>query len=191
MIVCKIAQTAESAIYSACVHWLSSCCCICAFRSHSFEMYILEKCTALLPVGLEEALIASLADAEGANPAAGAPPASKYAVKSLVREKLSGERLQQLGGAGTQCAVCRSAPFLLPCQLLKKQKKRKDYALWRQFNETPSIIPGCPGCLLLTTRYNSSVVMCIPSVHAHLTSLRVSFMHVHGRHPPVLKLQLL
>ncbi|DBB00685.1 TPA: hypothetical protein ACH3X3_002358 [Trebouxia sp. C0006] len=56
---------------------------------------------------LEEALIASLADAEGANPAAGAPPASKHAVKSLVREKLSGERLQQLGGAGTQCAVCR------------------------------------------------------------------------------------
>jgi hypothetical protein len=74
----------------------------------------LHTCTALLPTGLEEALIASLADAEGANPAAGAPPASKHAVKSLVREKLNGERLQQLGGAGTQCAVCRSAPFLLP-----------------------------------------------------------------------------
>ncbi len=25
-----------------------------------------------------------------------------------------------------------------------KEKKRKDYAFWRQFNEKPSIIPGCP-----------------------------------------------
>ena len=23
--------------------------------------------------------------------------------------------------------------------------KRKDYAVWRQFDEKPSIIPGCPG----------------------------------------------
>jgi len=30
------------------------------------------------------------------------------------------------------------------------EKKRKDYAFWRQYNEKPSIIPGCPGkrCLL-------------------------------------------
>jgi len=27
----------------------------------------------------------------------------------------------------------------------KKEKKRKDYAFRRQFNEKPSIIPGCPG----------------------------------------------
>ena len=59
--------------------------------------------------GLEEALIASLADAEAADPAAAAPPASKRAVKSLLREQLSEARLQQLGGDGTQCAVCRSA----------------------------------------------------------------------------------
>ena len=59
--------------------------------------------------GLEEALIASLADAETASPAAAAPPASKRAVKSLLREQLSEARLQQLGGDGTQCAVCRSA----------------------------------------------------------------------------------
>ncbi len=26
----------------------------------------------------------------------------------------------------------------------RKEKKRKDYAFWRQFNEKPSIIPGCP-----------------------------------------------
>ena len=25
------------------------------------------------------------------------------------------------------------------------RKERKDYAIWRQFNEKPSIIPGCPG----------------------------------------------
>ena len=27
----------------------------------------------------------------------------------------------------------------------RKKKKRKDYAFWRQFNEKPSVIPGCPG----------------------------------------------
>jgi len=27
----------------------------------------------------------------------------------------------------------------------RKEKKRKDYAFWRQFDEKPSIIPGCPG----------------------------------------------
>ncbi len=27
----------------------------------------------------------------------------------------------------------------------KQDKKRKDYAFWRQFNEKPSITPGCPG----------------------------------------------
>ena len=57
--------------------------------------------------GLEEALIASLADAEGGDAAAAAPPASKRAVKSLLREQLTDARLQQLGGDGTQCAVCR------------------------------------------------------------------------------------
>lgn len=51
--------------------------------------------------------MASLADAEGGSVSAAAPPASKHAVKSLVREKLSQERLQQLGGEGTECAVCR------------------------------------------------------------------------------------
>jgi len=27
----------------------------------------------------------------------------------------------------------------------RKEKEKKDYAFWRQCNETPSIIPGCPG----------------------------------------------
>ena len=26
----------------------------------------------------------------------------------------------------------------------RKEKKRKEYAFWRQFNEKPSVIPGCP-----------------------------------------------
>jgi len=26
----------------------------------------------------------------------------------------------------------------------RKEKKRQDYTFWRQFNEKPSIIPGCP-----------------------------------------------
>jgi len=31
----------------------------------------------------------------------------------------------------------------------KKRKKRKDYAFRRQFNEKPSIIPGCPEVSML------------------------------------------
>jgi hypothetical protein len=27
----------------------------------------------------------------------------------------------------------------------RKGKERKDYAFWRQLNEKPSILPGCPG----------------------------------------------
>jgi len=28
---------------------------------------------------------------------------------------------------------------------MKKHKKKKDYAFWRQLNEKPSVISGCPG----------------------------------------------
>ena len=35
------------------------------------------------------------------------PPASKYAVRALTREKLSEQRLKQLGGPDAQCSVCR------------------------------------------------------------------------------------
>ena len=34
------------------------------------------------------------------------------------------------------------APAASSCAI---RKKRKDYTFWRQFNEKPSIIPGCPG----------------------------------------------
>ncbi len=33
------------------------------------------------------------------------------------------------------------------CRALFEEKKRKDYTFRRQFNEKPSIIPGCPGAL--------------------------------------------
>ena len=32
----------------------------------------------------------------------------------------------------------------------KKKRKRKDYTFWRQFNEKPSIIPGCPEHIIQT-----------------------------------------
>ncbi len=35
------------------------------------------------------------------------PPASKHAVRALTREKLSEQRLKQLGGPDVQCSVCR------------------------------------------------------------------------------------
>ncbi len=39
---------------------------------------------------------------------------------------------------------------LLELNSLRKEKKKKDYAFWRQFNEKPSSIPGCPGLNSLT-----------------------------------------
>ena len=33
----------------------------------------------------------------------------------------------------------------------RKEKKRKDHAFWRQFNEKPSIIPGCPEACSMPT----------------------------------------
>jgi len=32
----------------------------------------------------------------------------------------------------------------------RTEKKRNDYAFWRQFNEKPNIIPGCPGACITT-----------------------------------------
>jgi len=36
---------------------------------------------------------------------------------------------------------------VLPSTPCAKEKKREDYAFWRQFNEKPSIIQGCRGLL--------------------------------------------
>jgi len=41
-----------------------------------------------------------------------------------------------------------------PQQLVRKETKRKDCAFWRQFNEKPSTIPGCPGQQLVTLLVN-------------------------------------
>ena len=38
----------------------------------------------------------------------------------------------------------------------RKERKRKDYAFRRQFNEKPSLIPGCPGPLAWTTGVSTS-----------------------------------
>ncbi|KAK9819481.1 hypothetical protein WJX81_002292 [Elliptochloris bilobata] len=63
---------------------------------------------AALQRELEEAIAASLADAEadGARPA-GPPPAAKFAVRALRTEALTAERLMELGGVGVECCVCR------------------------------------------------------------------------------------
>jgi len=34
---------------------------------------------------------------------------------------------------------------MMDIQSARKETKREDYAFWRQFDEKPSIIPGCPG----------------------------------------------
>ena len=54
-------------------------------------------------VGLEEALLASVAEHQGTN---SRPPAAQSAVRSLRREHLTAERLRELGD-DMQCSVCR------------------------------------------------------------------------------------
>ena len=36
-------------------------------------------------------------------------------------------------------------PVIRRCPIIRREKKRKDYAFWRQFDEKPIIVPGCPG----------------------------------------------
>jgi len=40
----------------------------------------------------------------------------------------------------------------------RKEKKRKDYTFGCQFNEKPSIIPGCPGLCTLHECCNSTLL---------------------------------
>ncbi len=43
-------------------------------------------------------------------------------------------------------ALCELPAAPLACRLvLTSKKKRKVYVFWRQFNEKPSIVLGCPG----------------------------------------------
>ena len=48
-------------------------------------------------------------------------------------------------------------------QLVKNA--RKDYTFWRQFNEKPSIIPGCPGMQLV----QQTAVVSVDLVRMHKT----------------------
>jgi len=53
----------------------------------------------------------------------------------------------------------------------RKEKKRKYYTFRRQFNEKPSIIPGCPGCPPLHSQLSSaSTNSC-----AYLAAIMVTF----------------
>jgi len=49
----------------------------------------------------------------------------------------------------------------------RKEKKRKDYAFWRQFNERPSIILGCPvlTCSLLIQTHGDGFLQCLWARH--------------------------
>ncbi len=67
----------------------------------------MEGC-ADLAVALAEALAESEA-LTGQQPHS-RPPASKHAVRALTREKLSEQRLKELGGPDAQCSVCRRGP---------------------------------------------------------------------------------
>ncbi len=50
-----------------------------------------------------------------------------------------------------------TADLLQHCRaVLLNEKKRKDYTFWRECNETPSIIPSCPGGLIFNKNKLSS-----------------------------------
>ena len=54
------------------------------------------------------------------------------------------------------------------------EKKRKDYAFRHQFNEKPSIIPGCPG-----TSTNNPIQKLVPQ-HACLNAVQLANGKGHG-----------
>ncbi len=47
---------------------------------------------------------------------------------------------------------------------------RKDYTFRRQFNEKPSIIPGCPGCIPMTPLYMGHSTSCV-CIHDKLQTM--------------------
>ena len=49
-------------------------------------------------------------------------------------------------------ALALGPAFPQPEIKIKVRKKRTDYAFWRQFDEKPSIIPGCPGMIKVMIR---------------------------------------
>ncbi len=59
---------------------------------------------------------------------------------------------------------------------LKKGKKRKCYTFWRQINEKPSIMPGCPGSY---TRTQAHMWTCWPVVLSNTTQGCISACHAY------------
>ena len=57
-------------------------------------------------------------------------------------------------------SACLASDTALPCMhalllpATRKEKKRKDYAFWRQFNGKPSITLGCPVLAILKCRWS-------------------------------------
>ena len=54
-------------------------------------------------------------------------------------------RYDQQAAHDDNCGFASSPKLPMKKDPIEKEKKRKDYAFWRQFNEKPSIVPGCPG----------------------------------------------
>ncbi len=70
------------------------------------------------------------------------------------------------GNLAPSATLGRSACFLLVCA-----QTRKDYAFWHQFNEKPSVIPGCPGLLVISLYLIHSALVLMTYFHAMQESL--------------------
>ncbi len=104
-----------------------SLCCSAACRNGMDALVAVEKAsTATLWCGTRAR---NLSMVSGSTAGAGGSSSSRSATNCCSKSALSGpECLQQTTGSERQ-----------------KSKTRKYYTFWRQFDEKPSIIPGCPG----------------------------------------------
>ena len=59
----------------------------------------------------------------------------------------------------------------------RKEKKEKDYAFRRQFNEKPSIIPGCPDGLQRPHHVRTPQLVASSAVHVHATTAWADLQH--------------
>ncbi len=66
-------------------------------------------------------------------------------VAVLAVRALGQTDLNPVSGVGKLSQVCCSGRRHHWTKKRKERKIRNDYVFWRQFNEKPSIIPGCPG----------------------------------------------
>ncbi len=69
----------------------------------------------------------------------------------------------------------------------RKEKKRKDYTFWRQFNEKPSIIPGCPGWMTVSYQQCGGAWLLLPFwlVHVHFCFLLPGCLGCQVIHVPL------